>query len=47
MSWGRYLRLVVIVIAGGLLTLVEGLAQQRPVAEMASTNDKPSTGSIS
>lgn len=39
MSWGRYLRLVVIVIAAGLLTLVEGLAQQRPVAEMALTND--------
>ena len=54
MSWGRYLRLTVIVIVGGLLTLVEGLAQQRQlVAETPAakgdhqleTVDQPKDGS--
>lgn len=40
MSWGRYLRVAGIVIAAGLLTLVEGLAQQKqPLGGTASANE--------
>ena len=40
MSWGRYLRLAVIIIGAGLLTIVEGLAQQaQPFGEITSTSE--------
>ena len=48
MSLGRYLRLAGIVIAGGLLTLVEGLAQQtQPVVEVVSADENHQLGTVS